>query len=91
MGRREAWQFPLIGRQNRSAVSLHELEDNRFAKADLFGKANRMGLIPEEEQELRQLVNQENPSTAGETIGVILATAALITGIVVIIGALSKK
>ena len=50
-----------------------------------------MGLIPEEEQELRQLVNQENPSTAGETIGVILATAALITGIVVIIGALSKK
>ncbi len=30
----------LIGRQNRSAVSLHELEDNRFAKADLFGKSS---------------------------------------------------
>ena len=32
----------LIGRQNRSAVSLHELEDNRFAKADLFGKASNL-------------------------------------------------
>lgn len=57
----------------------------------LLGKANRIGLTSEEEQELRKLVNQENPSTAGETIGVILAAAALIIGIVVIIGALSKK
>ncbi len=32
----------LIGRQNRSAVSLHELEENRFAKADLFGKASNL-------------------------------------------------
>lgn len=32
----------MIGRQNRSAVSLHELEDNRFAKADLFGKASNL-------------------------------------------------
>lgn len=29
----------LIGRENRSAVSLHELEENRFAKHDLYGKA----------------------------------------------------
>ncbi len=29
----------LVGKANRSAVSLHELEENRFAKADLFGKA----------------------------------------------------
>ena len=57
----------------------------------LLGKANRIGLTSEEEQELRKLVNQENSSTAGETIGVILAAAALIIGIVVIIGALSKK
>jgi P4 family phage/plasmid primase-like protien len=28
----------LLGRENISAVSLHELELNRFAKADLFGK-----------------------------------------------------
>jgi putative DNA primase/helicase len=32
----------MIGRQNRSAVSLHELEENRFAKADLFGKASNL-------------------------------------------------
>ena len=29
----------LVGRENRSAVSLHELEENRFAKHDLYGKA----------------------------------------------------
>ncbi len=29
----------LIGRENRSAVSLHELEENRFARHDLYGKA----------------------------------------------------
>ena len=32
----------LIGRNNRSAVSLHELEDNRFASHDLFGKASNL-------------------------------------------------
>ncbi|MCL4420456.1 MAG: phage/plasmid primase, P4 family [Candidatus Thermoplasmatota archaeon] len=29
----------LVGKENRSAVSLHELEENRFAKHDLYGKA----------------------------------------------------
>ena len=29
----------LLGKENRSAVSLHELEENRFAKHDLYGKA----------------------------------------------------
>ncbi len=29
----------LVGRENRSAVSLHELEENRFARHDLYGKA----------------------------------------------------
>ena len=32
----------LIGKNNRSAVSLHELEDNRFASHDLFGKASNL-------------------------------------------------
>ena len=29
----------MVGRENRSAVSLHELEENRFARHDLYGKA----------------------------------------------------
>lgn len=29
----------LVGKENRSAVSLHELEENRFARHDLYGKA----------------------------------------------------
>ena len=29
----------MVGKENRSAVSLHELEENRFATHDLFGKA----------------------------------------------------
>ena len=29
----------LMGKENRSAVSLHELEENRFARHDLYGKA----------------------------------------------------
>jgi putative DNA primase/helicase len=29
----------MVGKENRSAVSLHELEDNRFARHDLYGKA----------------------------------------------------
>ena len=29
----------MVGKENRSAVSLHELEENRFARHDLYGKA----------------------------------------------------
>lgn len=57
----------------------------------LLGKSKRVGLTPEEQEELKRLVKQENPSAAGETIGAILAAAAIIIGIVTLIDAFTKK
>lgn len=54
----------------------------------LLGKANREGLETREQEELRNLVNQENPSTKGADWGSILAAAAIIIGAAILIGIL---
>lgn len=57
----------------------------------LLGKANRVGLEPNEQEELRRLVQKENPAAKNEDFKSILAAAALIVGIIALISAFSKK
>ena len=64
-----------------------ELMEREF----LVGKSKKIGLTPEEEKRVRELVSKQQKVSSDAPIGEVIAIALLIIGIIALIGLFSGK